>query len=121
MQLLAFAQQESQRRIHTIIVIITDHHLFNLSKLAHFTPEILVKRIKVILQLTWIHLVLWIVCWILVEIWEENGLRVRGFNMFSRTAIAVATGSDFVVERAVEFVCFCSEDGGEVIRHVESW
>lgn len=38
--------------------------------------------------------------------------------MFSRTAIAVTTSSDFVVERAVDFVLLGTEDRGEVVSHV---
>jgi hypothetical protein len=76
MELLAYTQTEIRGRMHTIIVIITDYHLFNFSKLAHLTPEILVERIEVVLQLTRVHLVLRIVCWILVEVWQEDGLRV---------------------------------------------
>lgn len=38
--------------------------------------------------------------------------------MFSRTAVAVAAGADFVVEGTVDFVCFGTEDGGEVVGHV---
>lgn len=37
--------------------------------------------------------------------------------MFARAAIAVPAGPDFVVEAAVDFVLFCAEDGGEVVRH----
>lgn len=60
----------------TIIVVVTDDNLFNLAILAHLTPEILIESIKVILQLTRIHLVLGVVRRVLVEIWEEDGLRV---------------------------------------------
>lgn len=54
----------------TIIVIITNNHFFNLPKLAHLTPKVLIKRIKVILQLTRIHLVFGIVGRVLVKVWE---------------------------------------------------
>lgn len=37
--------------------------------------------------------------------------------MFPRTAIAVTTGSDFVVEGAVDFVLFGTENGGEIVGH----
>lgn len=42
---------------------------------------------------------------------------VRGLDVLSRAAVAVAAGTDFVVERAVDFVCFSAKDGGEVVRH----
>jgi len=57
-----------------IIIIITNNHLLNLPKLAHLAPKVLIESIKVILQLTRIHLVLWIVRWVLVEVWQEDGL-----------------------------------------------
>ena len=37
--------------------------------------------------------------------------------MLSRAAITVSTGTDFVVERAVDFVLFCTEDRGKVVGH----
>lgn len=37
--------------------------------------------------------------------------------MFSRAAVAVTAGTDFVVEGAVDLVLFCAEDGGEIVSH----
>lgn len=37
--------------------------------------------------------------------------------MFARASIAVATGSDLVVERAVDLVLLRAEDGREIIGH----
>ena len=37
--------------------------------------------------------------------------------MLARAAVAVAAGSDFVVEGAVDLVLLGAEDGGEVVRH----
>lgn len=67
----------------TIIIIITNNHLLNLPKLAHLAPKVLIKRIKVILQLTRIHLVLRIVGWVLVKVWEQDSLAVGGLDVFS--------------------------------------
>lgn len=39
--------------------------------------------------------------------------------MFSRAAVTVAAGTNFVVEGAVDFVLLSTEDGGEVVGHVE--
>lgn len=55
-----------------------------------------------VLQLAGIHLVLRIVGWVLVEVGEEDCLRVGGFDVFARAAVAVAAGADFVVEGAVD-------------------
>lgn len=67
-----------------------------------------------VLQLTGVHLVFGIVGRVLVEVWEEDGLRVGGFDVFARAAVAVAAGADFVVEGAVYFVLLGAEDGGEI-------
>lgn len=37
--------------------------------------------------------------------------------MFSRAAVAVATGANFVVEGTVDFVLLGTEDGGEIVGH----
>lgn len=37
--------------------------------------------------------------------------------MLARAAVAVAAGTDFVVEGAVDLVLLGAEDGGEVVRH----
>ena len=102
---------------HTVIVVITNNHLLDLPKLTHLAPKVLVKCIEVVLQLTGIHLDLRIVRRILVKVWQQNGLRVGGLDVFSGTAITMSAGSDFVVERAVYFVGFGAKDGGEVVRH----
>ena len=39
--------------------------------------------------------------------------------MLAGAAITVAAGTDFVVERTVNFVGFSTEDRGEVVRHCE--
>lgn len=109
------ARKEKVKR--TIVIIITNHHLLNLPILAHLAPEVLVEGIEVVLKLTGIHLVLGVVGRVLVEVREEDGLRVRRFDMFARTAIAMATGADFVVERTVDLVLLCTEDGGEIVGH----
>lgn len=64
--------------------------------------------------MTRVHLVFGVVGWVLVEVWQEDGLRVGWFDVFAGTAVAVAAGADFVVEGAIYFVLFCAEDGGEV-------
>lgn len=39
--------------------------------------------------------------------------------MFSRAAIAVTAGADFVVKGTVDFVLLCAKDRGEVVGHNE--
>ena len=72
-----------------------------------------------ILKLGWVHLVFGIVGGVLVEVGQEDGLRVGGLDVFSRTSITVSTGADLVVEGTVDFVLLGAEDGGEVVGHVE--
>lgn len=51
-----------------VIVIIADNNLLDLAIFAHFAPDILVKSIKVVLDLHRVHLVLRVVCWVLVKV-----------------------------------------------------
>jgi hypothetical protein len=95
------AKREKRWEPLTIVVVVANDYLLNFAKLAHLAPEILVEGVEVVLQLGRVHLVLGVVGWILVEIREEDGLRVRGFDMFARAAVAVAACSYLVVERAV--------------------
>ena len=101
----------------TVIIVITNNNLLDLPKLAHLAPKVLVKRIEMHLQLLRIQLGLWVVCRVLVQVWEENGLGVGWLDVLSRAAVAVAAGPDLVVEGAVDFVLLSAEDGGEVICH----
>jgi hypothetical protein len=56
----------------------------------------------VILKLRWVHLVLRIVGGVLVEVGEEDGLRVGWLDMFARASITVSACSDLVVEGTVD-------------------
>ena len=39
--------------------------------------------------------------------------------MFARASVAVAACADFVVEGAVDFVLLRTEDGGEIVGHID--
>ena len=67
-----------------------------------------------VLQLRRVHLVFGIVGRVLVQVGEEDGLAVGGFDVLAGAAVAVPAGADFVVKTAVYFVLFCAEDGGEI-------
>jgi len=71
----------------------------------------------VVLQLAGVHLVLWVVGRVLVEVGEEDRLTVGGLDMLARAAVTVSACANLVVEGAVDFVGFGTEDTGEVIRH----
>lgn len=86
----------------TIIVIVAHDNLLQFAILAHLAPKVLVECIKVILQLHRIHLVLWVVRWILVEVGQEDGLGVGRLDVLSRAAVAMSTRADFIVEGAVD-------------------
>ena len=60
----------------TIVVIVANDNFLNLAILAHLTPEILVKGVKVCLQTLRIHLVLWVICWILIHVRQKYRLTV---------------------------------------------
>jgi len=96
--------------LRTIVIIITNNHLLQLAILAHLAPKVLVKRIEIVLHLLCIHLVLGVVRRVLVEVGEEDGLRVGWLDVFARAAVAVAAGADFVVEGTIHFVLFRAED-----------
>lgn len=40
----------------------------------------------------------------MVQVWKEDGLRVGGLDMLARTAVAMAAGTDFVIERTVDLL-----------------
>lgn len=84
--------------LRTIVIVIAHDDLFRLPIFAHLAPEVFVEGIKVILQLRGVHLIFGVIGRVLVEVWEENGLGVRGLDVFSRAAITVATGSNLVVK-----------------------
>ena len=60
----------------TIIVVVAHDDLLRLAVLAHFAPKVLVEGVEVILQLARVHLVLGVVGRVLVQIGQEDGLRV---------------------------------------------
>jgi hypothetical protein len=86
----------------TVVVVVAYHDLLDLAVLAHLAPKVLVECIEVVLQLAGVELVLLVVRGVLVEVRQEDGLRVRRLDVLSRAAVAMPAGADFVVERAVD-------------------
>ena len=74
-----------------------------------------------VLQLAGVHLVLGVVGRVLVQVGQEDGLRVGRLHVLAAAAVAVAAGADLVVEGAVDLVLFGAEDGGEVAVCVGGW
>lgn len=108
-------------RVHVsnqvVVVIVAYYYLLNLAVLAHLAPKVLVEGVEVVLQLRGVHAGFIVVGRVLVEVRQEDGLGVGGLHVFARAAVTVAAGADFVVERAIDLVLLCAEDGGEVVGH----
>ena len=109
--------QQCERETLTVIVIVTNDELLDLPVFAHLTPNVLVERVEMILHLRRVHLIPGKIRWVLVKVWEENGLAVGGFDMLSTTAVAVSTCADLVVETAINLVLFGTENAREIIGH----
>jgi hypothetical protein len=91
----------------TIVIVITNNNLLDQPILAQLAPDVLVKRIKVHLDLLRVHLVLGVVLRVLVEVREQDRLRVGWLDVFARAPVAMAAGADFVVEGAVDLWVGC--------------
>ena len=105
------------KKKRTVIVVVADDEFLELAVLAQLAPNVLVKGVKVVLQLRGVHPVLGVVGRVLVQVGHEDGLAVRGLDVLARAAVAVAAGADFEVEGAVDFVELGAEDGREEIGH----
>jgi hypothetical protein len=64
------------------------------SKLGKFTVQIFVYGVKTFLELLLGELADGIMCGIVIDIREKNGLRERGLDMLSRTTIPVPTSTN---------------------------
>ena len=103
-----------KEQTRTIVVVVANDHLLRLAVLAHLAPKVLVEGVEVVLQLARVHLVFRIVGRVLVQVGEEDRLRVGGLDVLAAAAVAVPAGADLVVEGAVHFILLRAEDGGEV-------
>lgn len=86
----------------TVIVVVADNELLELAVLAQLAPDVLVKGVEVVLELGWVHAILGIVGRVLVEVWHQDGLAVGGLDVFSRAAVAMSAGANFLIRRARE-------------------
>lgn len=80
----------------TVVVVVADYELLELTVLAQLAPNILVKSIKVVLQLRRVHAVLGVVRWVLVQVRHQDRLAVRGLDVLSGAAVAVAASTNFL-------------------------
>ena len=53
----------------TVVVIVAYHDLFHLAVFTHLAPKVLIEGVKMILQLTRVHLILRVESGILIEVW----------------------------------------------------
>ena len=80
----------------TVVVVVADYELLELTILAQLAPNILVKSIKVVLQLRRVHAVLGVVRRVLVQVRHQDRLTVRGLDVLSGAAVAVAASTNFL-------------------------
>lgn len=73
-----------------IIVIVADDDLLDFAEFTHFAPEIFVEGVEVVLELGGVHARFVVVGRVLVEVGEEDGLGVGGFDVFAGAAVAVS-------------------------------
>jgi hypothetical protein len=52
----------------TVVIVITYDNLLYLTIVTHLAEKVFVECVKVVLQLRWVHLVLWIEGWVLIEV-----------------------------------------------------
>ena len=108
-----------EARVHVadqvVVVVVAHHDFLDLAELAHLAPDVLVERVEVVLQLRGVQLVFGVEGGVLVEVGQQDGLAVAGLDVLARAAVAVAAGTDLVVEGAVDLVLLRAKDGGEVV------
>jgi len=75
-----------------------------------FAVQVFIYSIKIVLELLVGKVGVWIVSWIMVYVWEQDGLRKRRLDVFTRAAVAMPTRANFVIERAVDTVLLCPKD-----------
>lgn len=68
--------EKGERERHTIIIVIAHDDLLRFPVFTHLAPEILVEGVEVVLELRCVHFVFGVVGRVLVQVGEENGLRV---------------------------------------------
>ena len=82
--------------------ILTDFDLLNLAILGHFHIHVLVKQVKVLLDLLGSVVQRSVECGRLVDVGKEQSWGKGGFDVFSRTAVSVATCANFEIKGAVD-------------------
>ena len=86
----------------TVIVVVANDHFLDQAVLAQLAPDVLIEGIKMHLHLWRTHLVLRVVGRVLVQVWEEDGLRVGRLDMLAGASVAVTACTDLVVETTID-------------------
>lgn len=106
-----------------VACIVADVHFLNLPEFGEFHEYILVKQVKVLLQLLGVHAAPGLVCRVLVDVWEQQRLRELWLGVLAGALVAVAARPDLEEEGAVDsalvnlLVFLCAVDGRQVIGH----
>ena len=83
--------------------IVAHMHLLDLAvPHAELDEDILVEIVKVRLNLLWLHPVVGKMLRVLVHVANENSLAERGLVMYPKARVAMAAGTNLVVERTVD-------------------
>jgi len=69
-----------------------------------------------VLQLAFVHLRLWVVGRILVEVRQEDSLRVGRLDVFARAAVAMTACANLVVETTVDLDVALAIARGDAMR-----
>jgi hypothetical protein len=86
--------------------------LEQMAKLRQLTIQILINGVKALLELLLGQLADGVMSGVVIDIWEQHRLREWRTDVFSRTAVAVSTSTNFVVERAVDSILLRTKDVG---------
>jgi hypothetical protein len=103
--------------IRTVVVVVAYDQLLDEAVLAQLAPDVLVEGVKVHLHLLRVHLVLGVVGRVLVEVGQQDRLRVRRLDVLARASVAVPACANLVVETAVDLVLLRAENGREIVGH----
>jgi hypothetical protein len=84
--------------------IIAHVQILNFAIFSHFDKHIFKKHVKVLLQLYVGEGTSWGMRWVLVNVWDKDGLRIQRLDVFARTLFSVTTSADFEIEGTVDLV-----------------
>ncbi len=72
----------------------TNMEFEKVSKLRKLAVEILINSVEPVLKLFFGEFADWVVCGIMINVWQKDGLGERRFDMLSGATISVPTSTD---------------------------